>query len=126
MHVTINPPTILQPQPHITLQKPLIGVPPLMKRPGGANHRTLTLTGDYTANYKLQTLEPVSLVISAHFPRTSCPRLTNLSLQLAWFFSLTTGKLPNSQRRCANYPTHTHNHPQCHYGEDSCLGCSQV
>lgn len=56
-------------------------------------------------NYTANSLESVSLVTSGYFLKTSCPCLTNLSLQLTWFLSFPIGKLPNPQKKmCKSRP----------------------
>lgn len=68
-----------------------------------------TVPGNYTANCKL--FWPVSLAISIHFLRTSCPGLTNRSLQSTWFLSSTTGKFPNVQTKYVQTTPTTHTTP---------------
>lgn len=47
----------------------------------------------------VNSLEPVSLVISAHSLEPAAPGLTNQSLQWTWFLSFTTKTFPNAPKK---------------------------
>lgn len=89
---------------------------------GCGNHRPPTLYQVITPQ-TVNSLEPVSLVISAHSLEPAAPGLTNQSLQWTWFLSFTTETFPNApKKKKKKVQTIPHNHPQSLSEPCSCFG----